>query len=65
MEVETEVDRLFSIADMDGNGEIDYSEWQVASINKYNILQEEKLREAFKLFDRDGSGEITAVEIKR
>jgi calcium-dependent protein kinase len=50
---------------MDGNGEIDYSEWQVASINKYNILQEEKLREAFKLFDRDGSGEITAVEIKQ
>ncbi len=65
LEVETEVDRLFSIADMDGNGEIDYSEWQVASINKYNILQEEKLREAFKLFDRDGSGEITAVEIKQ
>jgi Ca2+-binding EF-hand superfamily protein len=27
-------------------------------------LQEQKLREAFKLFDRDGSGEITASEIK-
>jgi len=36
----------------------------VATINKYSILQEEKLKEAFKLFDRDGSGEITASEIK-
>ncbi len=36
----------------------------MATINKYSILQEEKLREAFKLFDRDGSGEITASEIK-
>lgn len=27
-------------------------------------MQEQKLREAFKLFDRDGSGEITASEIK-
>ena len=36
----------------------------MASINKYSILQEQKLKEAFKLFDRDGSGEITASEIK-
>jgi len=59
-----EVDRVFKVADSDGNGELDYSEWQVASINKYSILQEEKLREAFKLFDKDNSGEITASEIK-
>jgi calcium-dependent protein kinase len=63
-QIETEVERVFEVADQDGNGELDYSEWQVASINKYSILQEQKLREAFKLFDRDGSGEITASEIK-
>jgi calcium-dependent protein kinase len=47
-----EADRLFKLADQDGNGEIDYSEWQVATINKYEVLQEEKLRNAFKVFDK-------------
>ncbi len=42
-----EVEIVFEQADQDGNGEIDYSEWQVATINKYAILQEEKLRGAF------------------
>lgn len=26
-DIEKEADRLFKIADQDGNGEIDYSEW--------------------------------------
>jgi calcium-dependent protein kinase len=51
-DVVKEADRLFKLADQDGNGEIDYSEWQVATINKYGILQEEKLRNAFKMFDK-------------
>ncbi len=63
-QIQEEVDRIFKEADQDGNGELDYSEWQVASINKSSILQDQKLREAFKLFDTDGSGEITASEIK-
>ena len=36
----------------------------MAAINKYSILQEEKLRGAFKLFDRDGNGSISAAEVK-
>jgi len=59
-----EADRLFKVADADGNGEIDYSEWQVATINKYDVLQEEKLKNAFRLFDKDNSGSISANEIK-
>jgi calcium-dependent protein kinase len=51
-EIEKEVDKIFKQADVDGNGEIDYSEWQVATINKYDVLQEEKLRGAFELFDK-------------
>jgi calcium-dependent protein kinase len=39
-QIKAEVDRIFLAADQDGNGELDYSEWQVASINKYSILQE-------------------------
>lgn len=37
-EIIKEADRVFKIADADGNGEIDYSEWQIATIDKYDIL---------------------------
>mmetsp|Transcript_36748 Transcript_36748/g.27203 ORF Transcript_36748/g.27203 Transcript_36748/m.27203 type:complete len:135 (-) Transcript_36748:78-482(-) len=63
-QIQDEVNKFFKAADFDGNGEIEYSEWQVATINKRNILQEEKLRGAFALFDRDNSGSISAGEIK-
>jgi calcium-dependent protein kinase len=42
-EIAEEVKRIFDAADQDGNGEIDYSEWQIATINKNQILQENKL----------------------
>lgn len=51
-DVVREAEKLFAIADADGSGEIDYSEWQVATINKYSVLQEEKLRNAFRIFDK-------------
>ena len=61
---EEEVDRIFKIADTDGSGEIDYSEWVVASINKKKLLTNEKLEAAFNLFDKDSSGSISAAEVK-
>ena len=51
-EIEKEAKKLFAIADSDGSGEIDYSEWQVATINKYDALSEDKLRGAFEMFDK-------------
>lgn len=47
-----QVERLFAKADQDKNGFIDYSEWQMATIDRYLVLQEEKLQMAFKLFDK-------------
>lgn len=61
---EAEVDRIMKIADADGSGEIDYSEWVVASMDKRKLLTNEKLEVAFNLFDRDGGGSISANEIK-
>lgn len=52
------------IADADGSGEIDYSEFVVATINKTRLLSDEKLVAAFKLFDKDSSGSISADEVK-
>ena len=52
----TIVENIFAKADIDGSGEIDYSEWIVATIDKNKLLTEEKLRAAFSLFDKDNSG---------
>jgi calcium-dependent protein kinase len=61
---EEEVDRIMRIADIDGSGEIDYSEFVVATMDKRKLLSNEKLEAAFNLFDKDNSGSISANEIK-
>eukprot|EP00343_Euplotes_focardii_P006815 CAMPEP_0205822176 /NCGR_PEP_ID=MMETSP0206-20130828/11273_1 /ASSEMBLY_ACC=CAM_ASM_000279 /TAXON_ID=36767 /ORGANISM="Euplotes focardii, Strain TN1" /LENGTH=287 /DNA_ID=CAMNT_0053118215 /DNA_START=725 /DNA_END=1589 /DNA_ORIENTATION=+ len=61
---EAEVDRIMEIADADKSGSIDYSEWVVATINKAQLLSDEKLKQAFQLFDRDGGGTISSTEVK-
>ena len=38
------VDLIFEKVDTDGSGYIDYSEWVVATINKKNLLTDDKLR---------------------
>ena len=50
--------------DIDGSGYIDYSEWVVATINKQKLLTNEIMWNAFNLFDKDGSGTISAKEVK-
>ena len=59
-----ETDAIFSKVDADRNGFISYDEFIRASIDKNKILSEEKLRAAFKLFDKNGDGNIEAKEIK-
>jgi len=59
-----EVDRIFAQVDIDHSGEIDFSEFVAASVNKNTLLQEEKLKAAFDYFDKDHSGEINVAEIK-
>jgi calcium-dependent protein kinase len=61
---EDDVDALFNQVDADNSGFIDYSEFVVASMNEKNLLTNEKLEAAFKMFDKDGSGLITGDEIK-
>ena len=49
--------------DLDCSGEIDYTEFLGATLNKNIYLQEESLWEAFRAFDVDNSGFISAEEI--
>ena len=51
--------------DTDGSGEIDYTEFLAATMEKSIYMKEEKLFMAFKMFDLDGSGKISADELKK
>lgn len=61
---EEEINRILEIADADGSGEIDYSEWIVATIDKTKLLSDKNMKAAFGLFDKDGGGTISPDEIK-
>jgi len=61
--------------DTDGNGAINYTgkwwgyfliflEFIAASIERSLYLKEEKLWAAFRMFDKDGNGKISAAELK-
>ena len=62
--VKAEVDRIFKLVDTDNSGEIDFSEFITATVNRGELLQEEKLRAAFNIYDKDGGGTISVDEIK-
>jgi calcium-dependent protein kinase len=56
---------MFAKVDADGSGEIEYSEFVVATLNEKNLLSNNKLQTAFKMFDKDGGGTISIDEIKQ
>ena len=49
---EEDVDRMFREIDMDGNGTIDYTEFVMATMNEKTVLTNDKLEQAFKMFDK-------------
>jgi len=59
-----DIEEMFDKVDLDKSGFIDYSEFVIASMNEKELLTNEKLQAAFKMFDKDGSGLISADEIK-
>jgi calcium-dependent protein kinase len=63
-QIQQEVDMIWSKIDLDGSGAIDYTEWTVGTINKANVITKQKLKKAFEMFDLDGSGRISAHELK-
>jgi len=59
-----EVKSVFEKLDADKNGSINYTEFIAATMSQSMYLKEEKIYQAFKMFDKDGNGRITPEEIK-
>ena len=59
-----EVEQMFNAVDTDKSGFIDYSEFVIAAMNERQLTSNDKLQAAFKMFDKDGSGIISADEIR-
>ena len=55
---------MFEKIDLDGNGTIDYTEFVMATINEKNLVTNERLLQAFKMFDKDNSGSISKQELR-
>lgn len=57
-DAEAEANRIFSIADIDNNGFLDFNEWCTATMDKNKLLKRPRLMAAFNMLDKDGSGKI-------
>ena len=56
---------IFKKIDTDNSGNIEYTEFISASIDKNIYMNEQKLKNAFNLFDTDKNGKISKKEIER
>lgn len=59
-----EIDKMFAAVDTDHSGFVDFSEFVVAAMQQHQLTSQDKLQAAFRMFDKDGSGIITADEIR-
>jgi calcium-dependent protein kinase len=39
-----EVEKIFKLVDVDNSGEIDFSEFMIATVDRENLLSEDRLR---------------------
>lgn len=56
-------DVSFNQLGTDGNDTIEYTEFLAVALDKRKILKEDVVWEAFKVFDQDGSGNVTKKEL--
>lgn len=47
-----ETNRIFDTVDVDGSGEIDFTEFMAATMNMEKALNSDMLRSAFQIFDK-------------
>ncbi|KAG2679125.1 hypothetical protein I3843_11G036500 [Carya illinoinensis] len=60
---EPEIKMLMEVADVDGNGVLDYGEFVAVTIHLQRMENDEHFRRAFMFFDKDESGYIESNEL--
>jgi calcium-dependent protein kinase len=58
------VDEVIDKIDVNKSGQVDFTEFVVATINQNALLKKEKIAQAFQMFDQDGNGFIDKKELK-
>lgn len=62
---EAELQDMINEVDVDGSGSIDFDEFLLMMAKKMKDTDsEEEIREAFRVFDKDGNGFISAPELR-
>ncbi|KAL9337796.1 hypothetical protein Peur_069565 [Populus x canadensis] len=61
---EPEIKMLMEVADVDGNGVLDYGEFVAVTIHLQKMENDEHFRRAFMFFDKDGNGYIELDELR-
>ena len=51
-------------ADLNGNGELCYTNWLIATTNRRKPIDEAKLKVAFDFFDKEGKGAISKANME-
>ena len=61
--VDEEVDRIFKQLDVNNTGQIDFSEFLLATVDYKKGVHEKELRQIFSIIDKDKSGTLEREEV--
>jgi len=64
-DIPTDLQQILEDVDADGSGVIDYTEFLAATLDRRAYLKEDVCWAAFRLFDKNGDGNISQEELKQ